>query len=120
MRGQHGDSEGAGPYRRDQASLVLALAIGAALGVGIAAIWIPERRRRRLPAILGRRYRRVRKASAAALEDFRRAAREASADFRADLGATLEAAREELAELGRRQLQHTRKTLQREHRKPRS
>ena len=99
---------------REQAGTALAFAIGAAIGVGIAAIWVPRRRSTRLPAVLGRRYRRVRKAGAAAFDELRDAAREVAGDFREELGASLEAAREEFGEIARKQLAQTRQALSRE------
>ena len=100
----------------EQAGVALAFAIGAAIGVGLAAIWVPKRRNR-LPAALGRRYQRVRKASAAALDELRDAAREISGDFREELGTTLEAAREELVDIARKQLDQTREIVKRERRR---
>lgn len=104
---------------RDQASLALAFTIGAAIGVGLAAIWVPERRRSRLPAAVGKRYRHMRKAGGAALDDLRSTAREVAGDFREELGATLEAAREEFMDIARKQIRQTRQALQREQRRPR-
>jgi predicted acylesterase/phospholipase RssA len=95
---------------------ILALTIGALVGAGLAATWVPERPRRRLPAIAAKRYRRVRRAGSAALEEIRGAGRELSGEFREELGATLEAAREEFRDMARQQLEQVRKALRRERR----
>lgn len=102
--------------RGEPAKYVLALTIGALVGAGLAATWIPERRRRGLPEIATRRYRRVRRASSAALEEVREAARELNREFQEELGAILEAAREEFGDMARQQLEQVRKTLRRERR----
>jgi hypothetical protein len=95
---------------------LLALTIGALVGAGLAATWIPERPRHRLPAIAAKRYRRVRRAGSVALEEFREAGRELSGEFREELGATLEAAREELGDMARQQLEQVWKALRRDRR----
>ena len=59
--------------QREPAEFLVAFAIGALVGVGLAAIWVPEPRRSRLPTVLGKRYRRARKAGATALEEVREA-----------------------------------------------
>lgn len=102
--------------RGEPTRYLLALAIGALVGAGLAATWIPERQRRRLPAVAAKRYRRVRRAGSAALEEIREAGRELSGEFREELGATLEAAREEFRDMVRQQLEHARKALRRERR----
>jgi hypothetical protein len=102
---------------REPAHYMLAFAIGALVGIGFAAIWIPEQRRRRLPALIGDRYRRVRDAGASALDEIRSAGGEAIGEFRQELGSSLEAAREEMAEMARKQLKQARGTLRREYRK---
>ncbi len=96
---------------------LLAFVIGALVGVGLAATWIPERRRRRMTTGLGEGYRRLRNASAAALADLRQASAAASRDFRDELRASLEAARDELGEMAHHQLAGTRKALRREYKK---
>jgi hypothetical protein len=101
--------------RRDPAQYLLSFTIGAFVGAGIAAIWFPERRRRRLPAVMGRRYRRVRDASAAVYGEIREAGREIAGEFREDLAAGLEAAREEFKDMARLQLKNVRGSLRREH-----
>lgn len=93
---------------------VLAFAIGAALGVGLAAVWLPERRR--APA---GRLGRVRRASSAALDELRAAAREVAADFREELGATLEAGREQIVDMTHKQLDQARRAMRRETRSER-
>lgn len=102
--------------RGEPTRYLLALGIGALVGAGLAATWIPERPRRRLPAIAAKRYRRVRRAGSAALEEIREAGRELSGEFREELGATLEAAREELGDMARQQLEQAWKALRRERR----
>jgi uncharacterized membrane protein YccC len=101
------------------AEFVLAFTIGALIGIGLAVTWVPERRRRRLPARVGHGYRRLREVGATALDDLRRSSREAASEFREELGASLEAAREELGEIARQQLEQARKAMRRERRKPR-
>jgi hypothetical protein len=101
----------------EPAHYLLAFAIGALVGIGFAAIWIPKQRRRRLPTLIGERYRRVRDAGGAALDEIRSASSEAIGDFRQELGASLEAAREEMADMARKQLKQARGTLSREYRK---
>ena len=63
-----------------------------------------------------KRYRRVRRAGSAALEEIREASRELSGEFREELSATLEAAREEFGDMARQQLDQLRKALRRERR----
>jgi uncharacterized membrane protein YccC len=103
--------------RREPAQYFLAFVIGAFVGAGLAGIWIPERRRRRLPEVARRRYRRVRRAGAAALDEIREAGREIAGEFRDELGASLEAAREEFGDMARQQLKHVRGTLRRDRRR---
>ncbi len=102
--------------RGEPTRYLFALTIGALVGAGLAATWIPERQRRRLPAIAAKRYRRVRRAGSAALEEIREASRELSGEFREELGATLEAAREEFRDMVHQQLEQVRKALRRERR----
>ncbi|KPK79534.1 MAG: hypothetical protein AMS25_12340 [Gemmatimonas sp. SM23_52] len=109
--------EGVGSQRYEPAHFLLAFAIGALVGTGLAAIWVPERRRRRLPAVLGQRYRRVRKASTAALGEIRKAGRRIVHEFREELGASLEAAREEFKDMTRQQLDQAHRALRQEQRK---
>ncbi len=98
--------------------LMLAFGIGALVGIGVAVTWLPERRRRRgLPRYLTQRYQRAREASGAALSDLRGAGRELISDFRDELAANVEAAREQLAETTRDQLEGLRKPVRRERRK---
>ena len=106
--------------RHEPAELAMAFAIGAALGAGLAAICVPERRRSGLPKTVRRRYSRVRKTSYAAVDELRAAAREVAGDFREEIGATLEAGREELRETVRKQLIQKRRALRRENRQPRN
>ncbi len=109
------DSEtGDGRHTRE---FFLAFVIGTLVGIGLAATWIPERRRRRMTTGFGEGYRRLRKASAAALDDLRQASGAVTRDFREELGASMEAAREEFGEMARHQLGHTRKALSREYKK---
>jgi hypothetical protein len=108
--------------RGEPAQLLISFGIGALVGIGLAATWVPERRRRRrrrLPAAVGKRYRRVRRAGGAALDEIQRAGHETVADFREELGASLEAAREEFGDMARGQLDQLLKALRREHRKVR-
>ncbi|MGD2215408.1 MAG: hypothetical protein PVJ64_01575 [Gemmatimonadales bacterium] len=102
--------------RRESTQYLLALTIGALVGAGLAATWIPERPRRRLPAIAAKRYRRVRRAGSATLDEIRAAGRELSGEFREELGASLEAAREEFGDMARQQLEQLRNALRRERR----
>lgn len=102
--------------RGEPTKYLLAFAIGALVGAGLAATWIPERPRRRLPAIAAKRYRRVRRAGSAALAEVREATRELSGEFREELGAALDAAREEFRDMARQQLEQVRKALRRERR----
>ncbi|MGD2152988.1 MAG: hypothetical protein PVG79_06935 [Gemmatimonadales bacterium] len=100
----------------EPAKYLLALTIGALVGAGLAATWIPERPRHKLPAIAAKRYRRVRRAGSVALEEIREAGRELSGEFREELGAALEAAREEFGDMARQQLEQLSKALRRERR----
>lgn len=93
---------------------LLAFAVGALVGIAIASIWIPEPRRRRLPGVVRRRYDRVREAGGAAIDELREAGRDITGEFREELGATLEAAREELSDMARQQLENVRAALGRE------
>lgn len=99
--------------------LLLAFGIGACVGAGLAAIWIPEPPRRRPGRALEQRYHRARRAGASALAESRRRGAELAAEFREDLAAHLEAAREELVDIARKQIKTTRKRLQREYNKRR-
>ncbi len=96
---------------------LLAFAIGALVGIGIAATWIPEKTRRRLPALLRDRYRRLQQASAATLGEWRDSGRDLTSEFREELGSSLEAAREELRDMAGQQLKQMRTALRREARK---
>ena len=111
------DSEPESTSGLQTAHYLLAFAIGALVGIGVAATWIPEKRRRRLPALVRDRYRKVRDASATALEDMRDAGRELASEFREELGSSLEAAREELGDMAGQQLKQVRAALRREARK---
>jgi hypothetical protein len=103
------------PLKRHTPEFLLAFTIGALVGIGLAVTWVPEHKRRRTSAArIGERYRRMRAASAAAIEDMRETARKAASDFREELGAGLEAAREEFGDMARQQLTGTRKALRRE------
>lgn len=102
--------------RGEPTKYLLAFTIGALVGAGLAATWIPERPRHRLPAIAANRYRRVRRAGSAALEEVREATRELGGEFREELGAALEAAREEFRDMARQQLEQVRKALRGERR----
>ncbi|MGD8867159.1 MAG: hypothetical protein PVI01_06005 [Gemmatimonadales bacterium] len=82
---------------------LLAFAIGALVGVGLAATWIPEKNRARIRAGIGEGYQRMRRAS-----------RRLTSDFREELASGLEAAREEFRDMTRQQIRQMRKTLQRE------
>ena len=105
--------------RPERTHLLLALGIGALVGAGIAATWLPtrRRRRRRLPGVLARPYSRVREAGGAAIDDIRSAGRGLVADFRDELSANLEAARDDFGDIARQQIVQLRKALQRERRK---
>jgi carboxylesterase type B len=97
---------------------ILAFAIGTLIGIGLAATWIPEpRRKRKSPSELTQRYRRMRNTSVAAIEDVRRAARETAGELREELAANLEAARDELGDLARQQLDNAQRSLRREYKK---
>ena len=115
-RSRHSDDHEGGEDRHPRL-FILAFIIGTLVGVGLAATWIPERRRRRMTTGLGEGYRRLRKASAAALDDLRRTSGAIASEFREELGASLEAAREEFGDMARHQLDSTRKALRREYRK---
>jgi len=113
----HSDNETAIP--REPAHYLLAFAIGTLVGIGVANTWLPQRRRTRLPGIVRRRYRRVRKAGSNTLQELRDARREVTGEFREELGATLEAARAELADMAREQFEGLRDAVRREQRKGR-
>ena len=102
------------PTSRGPTHHLLAFAIGTLVGMGVANIWIPDRRRSRLPGIVRRRYRRVRKAGSGTLNELRDARREVAHEFREELGATLEAARSELAEIARQQVEGLVQAVRRE------
>lgn len=104
---------------RDQEPVHLALAfiIGTLIGAGIAATWVPERRRSRVPDFVQKPYKRAREASSAAIEDFRRTSRDLAGDFRDELAANIEAARQEFKDLAEQQVGQVRKTLRRERKK---
>lgn len=82
---------------------LLAFAIGALVGLGLAATWVPEKNRARIRAGIGEGYQRMRRAS-----------HRLTSDFREELASGLEAAREELRDMTRQQIRQMRKTLQRE------
>ena len=111
------ETEGGGSQRYEPAHFLLAFVIGALVGTGLAAIWVPERRRRRLPAALGQRHRRVRQAGTTALGEIRKGGRRIVGEFREELGASLEAAREEFKEMTRQHLDQAQRALRREQRK---
>jgi hypothetical protein len=100
------------------ARLLVAFGIGAALGFAVAALSVPERRRSRLPELLDRQYRRVRRASGAALGEIRTTGRRLARDLREEMGASLEAAREQLGEMTRDQLRQLIKGARRKRRRP--
>ena len=100
--------------RRQAAGLALAFAIGALVGVGLAVTWIPGLKRRPAPAIV-RGYRRAREASGAALSEARQWGSDLAAEFREELAANIEAAREEFVDMARKQLGSARKTLEKEY-----
>ncbi len=95
------------------ATFLLAFIIGTLVGVGLGVTWVPERRRRRLAGI-GERYQRLREMGSGALGEIRRASRDLAGDFREELSASVEAAREEFADMTRQQLKQARKALERE------
>ncbi len=95
------------------ATFMLAFMIGTLVGVGLGVTWVPERRRRRLAGI-GERYQRLREMGSDALGEIRRASRDLAGDFREELSASVEAAREEFADMTRQQLKQARKALERE------
>ncbi len=103
--------------RRIPAYLFLAFAIGGLVGAGLAATWIPEKRRHRLTTGIARRYRQLREAGGAALDDMRRASRDVASDFREEMAASLEAAREEFSDMASQQLGQLRKSVRREYKK---
>ena len=94
--------------------LALAFIIGTVIGAGIAATWVPERRRSKVPAFVEKPYKRARKASSAAFDDFRRTSRDLASDFREELAANIEAARHEFKDLAEQQVGQMRKALRRE------
>lgn len=94
--------------------IALAFLIGTFIGAGIAATWVPERRRSRVPALVEKPYRRARKAGSAAFDDFRKASRDLASDFREELAANIEAARHEFKDLAEQQVGQVRKALRRE------
>ncbi len=59
----------------------------------------------------------MRKASTATLDEIRKAGRTIAGEFREELGASLEAAREELKDMARHQLDQMHQALRREQRK---
>ena len=96
------------PFEREEEpdhrkEYLLAFAIGALVGIGLAATWIPEKNRKRIRAGIGEGYQRMRRAS-----------RRLTNDFRDELAANLEAARDEFRDMTRRQVRQMRKTLDRE------
>jgi hypothetical protein len=98
--------------------MMLAFGIGTLVGIGVALTWLPERRRRRsLPRFLARSYRGARRSSGAALGDLRESGRELVSDFRHELAANVEAAREGFADMAREQLAGLRTSMRRERRK---
>lgn len=98
--------------------MALAFGIGTIVGLGVAMTWLPRRRRRRsLPRYLARRYGRARKSSRATLGELRDSGRELITDFRHELAANVEAAREGLSEMAREQLHGLRKSMRHERRK---
>ncbi len=101
------------------ATFLLAFIIGTLVGVGLGVTWVPERRRQRLAGI-GERYQRLRAMGRGALGDLGRAGRDLAGDFREELSASLEAAREEFADMTRQQLKQARKALERERKRLRS
>ena len=98
--------------------LLVAFAIGTFVGVGLAATWVPERSRRALPP-LARGYRRARDAGAKVLAEARRRGSDMAVEFREELAANLEAAREEIGDMTREQLAKAHEILQREYGKHR-
>ena len=113
------DFEDGDPYAGPSPTtgLALAFAIGAVVGVGIALTWIPERSRRRVGPTIVRGYEKARRASAETLEDARRRGGELAAEFREELAANLEAAREEFSDMARKQMKSAKKALKREYSK---
>lgn len=96
---------------RLRAALLASFAIGAAVGFGLALVWVPERRRGRFPPALVKQYERARKAGSDVVEEIRRAAGEATDQLRDELAIDLEAAREELVGIARDQMERLRKQL---------
>lgn len=99
------------------AGLALAFAIGALVGVGIALTWIPEPSRRRVGPTIVKGYQRARRAGAETLEEARRRGGELAAEFREELAANIEAAREEFSDMARKQVKSAKKALKREYSK---
>jgi hypothetical protein len=95
------------PFEKEESShrngYLLAFVIGALVGLGLAATWIPEKRRKRLQAGVGEGYRRVRNTG-----------RRLVSDFREEIATSLEAAREELGDMTRQQVNNVRKAVERE------
>jgi signal transduction histidine kinase len=110
------DDWAAEPVDRERLARIAAFGIGAAVGIALALIWVPEPRRRRGPQTLARGYDRARDAGGSAIREVRRVARESAAELKEDLAATLEAAREELTEMTGEQLEKAREYLEREYR----
>jgi hypothetical protein len=104
---------------RLRAALLASFAIGAAVGLGLALVWVPERRHGRLPPAVGRRYERARRLGAETLDEIRRAAGRATGQIREELAVDLEAARGELADIARDQVERFRKKLERQYRRVR-
>jgi len=97
------------------AGLLLAFTIGALVGVGLAVTWIPKRLKSPQQPRLVRGYHRAREAGSSALREGRRLGTELTAEFREELAANIEAAREELVDMARKQVKKARKALQREY-----
>jgi len=96
------------PFEREEEpnhrkEYLLAFTIGALVGIGLAATWIPEKNRARIRAGIGEGYERMRRAS-----------RRLAGDFRNELAASLEAAREEFRDMTRQQVRQMRKRLDQE------
>ena len=92
----------------------LAFAIGTLVGIGLAATWIPEKRRKRVQAKIGQGYRQIRDSGASALREARTSGERLLGEFREELGGNVEAAREELRDIAHDYLDGFRKALQRE------
>ena len=99
------------------AGLLLAFTIGALVGVGLAVTWIPRRPKSRPQPRVVRGYHRAREAGSSALREGRRLGAELTSEFREELAANIEAAREELVDVARKQVKKTRRALQREYSK---